>query len=211
MCTGAGWIKRYVSQKRTCLNLQSFEKTVILHSLGLLQYSNYFLLLYMVRQCVLHCVTIYYKIFNLGCAKIHHRFLRKKKCSILYTTKNHFSAFYSVDVGQIQPSWAHTTGYYHKSICAWDITDCWWDQAEWLERLTANAEVVTVRISILRHSVIWGVADEALLNKIQKKNPNKPPFYFLRICHIWQILYSVCSMRERTSTFFLSVARSREK
>ncbi len=41
------------------------------------------------------------------------------------------------------------------------------DLAEWLEHLTANAEVSTVRFdpSILWHSGIWGVADEAVLNK----------------------------------------------
>ncbi len=43
------------------------------------------------------------------------------------------------------------------------------DLAEWLERLTANAEVATVLgsgPSILRHSGIWGAADEAVLNNL---------------------------------------------
>ncbi len=43
---------------------------------------------------------------------------------------------------------------------------CEWDLAEWLDRLTANAEVDR---SILRHSGIWGAADEAVLNKVHKK------------------------------------------
>ncbi len=40
---------------------------------------------------------------------------------------------------------------------------------EWLEHLTANAEVATrpgFDPSILRHSGIWGAADEALSNKV---------------------------------------------
>ncbi len=42
-----------------------------------------------------------------------------------------------------------------------------WDVAEWLERLTANAEVATVLgSSILLHSATWEAADEALLNKV---------------------------------------------
>ncbi len=41
---------------------------------------------------------------------------------------------------------------------------------EWLERLTVNAEVATVHKlnnSILRHSGIWGAADEAVTNAIK--------------------------------------------
>jgi hypothetical protein len=51
--------------------------------------------------------------------------------------------------------------------------------AEWLERLTANALVATVlgsTPSILRHSRIWGTADEGVLNIVHKKS-KKSPFY----------------------------------
>ncbi len=44
-----------------------------------------------------------------------------------------------------------------------------WDLAEWLKRLTANAKVAIVDPSILRHSGIWGAADEPVLNKGHKK------------------------------------------
>ncbi len=44
--------------------------------------------------------------------------------------------------------------------------------AEWLERLTPNAEVTTFLGSILRHSEIWGAADEAVLNKVLKNKKN---------------------------------------
>jgi hypothetical protein len=46
------------------------------------------------------------------------------------------------------------------------------DLAEWLERLTANAVVATVLgfdPSVLRHSGIWGAADEAVLTIVHKK------------------------------------------
>ncbi len=55
------------------------------------------------------------------------------------------------------------------------------DLAEWLERLTANAEVATVLGLIPAssdHSWIWGLADEAVLNKVLKnsqKIPKKTP------------------------------------
>ncbi len=48
-----------------------------------------------------------------------------------------------------------------------------WDLAERLERLTANAGVATVPgfdPSILGHSQIWRVADEALMNKVLEKS-----------------------------------------
>ncbi len=54
-----------------------------------------------------------------------------------------------------------------------------WDLAYilWLERLTAIAKVATVLAgfdpSILRHSGIWGAADEALLNTVHMKNEEK--------------------------------------
>ncbi len=49
---------------------------------------------------------------------------------------------------------------------------------EWLEHLTAIAEVPNspgFDPSILRHSGIWGAADEAVLNTVYKKNPKNPP------------------------------------
>ncbi len=57
----------------------------------------------------------------------------------------------------------------------------WWNLAEWLERLTANAKVATVLVfdfSIFRHSGIWGAADEAVLNEVHKKVPSakKSPY-----------------------------------
>ncbi len=60
--------------------------------------------------------------------------------------------------------------------CGWDIAVCGWDLAEWLERLRANA--VGFDPSILRHSGIWGAADDAVLNIVdkKKKNPKKSPF-----------------------------------
>jgi hypothetical protein len=49
-----------------------------------------------------------------------------------------------------------------------------WDPAEWLEHLTANAEVDKspgFDPSILWHSGIWGAADEAVLKQyIEKRN-----------------------------------------
>ncbi len=48
--------------------------------------------------------------------------------------------------------------------------------ADWLERLTVNAKVATVLgsiPSILRHSEIWGAADEAVLNNVHKKKKKK--------------------------------------
>jgi predicted site-specific integrase-resolvase len=49
-----------------------------------------------------------------------------------------------------------------------------WDLAEWLERLTANAEVATVLGSI-QASTDWGAADEAMLKKVLlKKSPKIP-------------------------------------
>jgi hypothetical protein len=47
-----------------------------------------------------------------------------------------------------------------------------WDLAEWLERMIANAEIVTVLgfdPSILRHSGILGTADEAVLNTVHRR------------------------------------------
>jgi len=41
-----------------------------------------------------------------------------------------------------------------------------WDLAEWLDQMTASAKVATVLGSILRHSGIWGAADEAVLNEV---------------------------------------------
>ncbi len=46
--------------------------------------------------------------------------------------------------------------------------------AEWLKRLAVNAEVATVLgslPSIVRHSGIWGAADEAVLKKSTTKIP----------------------------------------
>jgi hypothetical protein len=48
------------------------------------------------------------------------------------------------------------------------------DLAEWLERLTANAVVATVLGSIPASSDT--VADEAVLNKVSKKQQQKSPF-----------------------------------
>ncbi len=41
-----------------------------------------------------------------------------------------------------------------------------WDLAKWLEGLTATAKVAIVLDSILQHSGIRGVADEAMLYKL---------------------------------------------
>jgi hypothetical protein len=61
-----------------------------------------------------------------------------------------------------------------------------WDLAEWLQRLIANAEVVTVLgfdPSILRHSGIWGTADDAVLNTVhRRKNIQKIPLVTLYYC-----------------------------
>jgi hypothetical protein len=63
-----------------------------------------------------------------------------------------------------------------------------WDLAEWLEPLTVNAEVATVLGSIpassLRHSGIWGAADEAVLNTVhvhrrRKKSKKSPPKFLV--------------------------------
>ncbi len=53
----------------------------------------------------------------------------------------------------------------------WDLAECGWDLAEWLEHLTANAEVATVLGSIPASSGKGEreVADEAVLNKVLKK------------------------------------------
>ncbi len=62
--------------------------------------------------------------------------------------------------------------------CGWDLAVCGWDLAEWLERLTANAKVVTVLGSIpasSEHTGIWVAANEAQLNKVHKKKI--PPVY----------------------------------
>ncbi len=61
-----------------------------------------------------------------------------------------------------------------------------WDLAEWLERLTAIAEVATVMGSIpaSSESGIWGAADEAVLNTvqyIQEKKSKNPPVIFQEI------------------------------
>ncbi len=53
---------------------------------------------------------------------------------------------------------------------------CAGDLAEWLERLTANAEVATVLISASSDKVkSEGAADEAVLNTVHKKNPKNSP------------------------------------
>ncbi len=52
------------------------------------------------------------------------------------------------------------------------IITCGWDLAEWLERLTTNAEVATILGSIPASSGIWGAAKETVLNKALK-NPLK--------------------------------------
>ncbi len=62
-----------------------------------------------------------------------------------------------------------------KQSCGWDLAECGWNLvelwmilAEWLERLTANAEVATVQGSIPASSDTVEsrrAADEAVLNK----------------------------------------------
>jgi hypothetical protein len=56
----------------------------------------------------------------------------------------------------------------------WDLVECGWDLAEWLKRLTANADVSTALGSIpvsSETSGIWEAADETVLNKVHlKKN-----------------------------------------
>ncbi len=52
-------------------------------------------------------------------------------------------------------------------------------QAEGLERLAVNANGFD--FSILRYSGFWRAADEAVFNKVYKKNnPKKSPFFILR-------------------------------
>jgi hypothetical protein len=54
----------------------------------------------------------------------------------------------------------------------WDLAKCAWDPTEWLERLTANAEVATGQGSIPASSDTVeseGVADKAVLKKVHKK------------------------------------------
>jgi hypothetical protein len=50
-----------------------------------------------------------------------------------------------------------------------------WDLAEWLERLANNPGLDP---GILRHSGIWGAADKAEFNNVQKKKKSKTiPLY----------------------------------
>ncbi len=70
--------------------------------------------------------------------------------------------------------------------CGWNLAKCGWDLAKWLERLTDNAIVATRNSlgfdpSILRHSGIWGAADEAVFNKVKvhKKLIKKSPCFLL--------------------------------
>jgi hypothetical protein len=52
----------------------------------------------------------------------------------------------------------------------------WMRVAEWLQRLTANAEVATVLASITASCTTqWNPADEAVLNKVHLNNPKNPP------------------------------------
>ncbi len=66
--------------------------------------------------------------------------------------------------------------------CGWDLADSGWDLSEWLERLTANAEVATVLGSIPASSDTVEVESEERQMKqwwihyIKKINP--PPHYF---------------------------------
>jgi hypothetical protein len=48
----------------------------------------------------------------------------------------------------------------------------WRDLAEWLDRLAVNAKVATILGS--GHIGIRGVADEAVLNNVQKKSKKSP-------------------------------------
>ncbi len=61
-----------------------------------------------------------------------------------------------------------------------------WDLAEWIERLTANKykrsqcrsrSCPGFDPSVLRHSGIWGAADEVVLNIVHKKIQQNHPFY----------------------------------
>jgi hypothetical protein len=61
---------------------------------------------------------------------------------------------------------------------------CERDLAEWLERLAINANYIRNSAgfdpSLLRHSVIWGAADEAVLNNVHlKKIKTNSPFNVL--------------------------------
>ncbi len=56
-------------------------------------------------------------------------------------------------------------------LSGWNLAECGWDLAEWSERLTTN----TVDSSILRHSGIWGAADEAVFNYVLKNKSKKSP------------------------------------
>ncbi len=62
-------------------------------------------------------------------------------------------------------------------VCGRDLADWGWDLASRviIECLTANAEV---NPSILRHSGIWGTADEAVLNKVLRKSTKIPLFKY---------------------------------
>ncbi len=75
--------------------------------------------------------------------------------------------------------------------CGWDLAECGWyidewiDQAE-LERPNDNAKVATdlgSNPSILRHSGIWGAADEEVLNIVHEKI-QKIPCYILYFCAV---------------------------
>ncbi len=48
-----------------------------------------------------------------------------------------------------------------------------WDLAEWLERLTANAEVATVLPASSDKDGIWGAEDKAVMkyNEVLRKSP----------------------------------------
>ncbi len=83
----------------------------------------------------------------------------------------------------------------------------WWDLAERLERLHVNAKSRTspgFDPSVLRHSEIWGAADEAVLNKYDKLR-NRQPMNFLT-GHIYSyLIFSRFACTLRTESFLTTL------
>ncbi len=88
------------------------------------------------------------------------------------------------------------------NIIGWYLAECWWDLGEWLERLTANAEVATVPVfnpSVLQHSGFWEAADEAVLNTEHtvEKNLNNSPCLNINHWMTWNGLRTHKKQKQR--------------
>ncbi len=59
------------------------------------------------------------------------------------------------------------------------ILECRWDPSKWFEHRTANADVATFDPSILRHSEIWGAANEANKVTVPHLASIRDKFYFV--------------------------------